>query len=242
MSTPTAAQASDLPVNIGFVVYPGFQALDVFGPLDPLNMLSMEVPLKLSIIGPTLEPVSTKAPPVVPTVSPDFAQSIVPTHTFASPPKDLDVLIVPGGAGLMYPVELQQAQIDFVKEQYPKLKYLISVCAGASLLARAGVLDGKRATTTKAGWAWTTSTGPNVNWVPKARWVVDGNIWTTSGVVAGIDGIFAWISHVYGEDLSLKIANTFEFERHTDASYDPFADVWNVSTSVAAQASTGQSA
>lgn len=159
----------DLPVNIGYIVYPGFQALDVFGPLDPLNMLSMEVPLKLSIIGPTLEPVSTKAPLVAPTVSPDFGQSIVPTHTFASPPKDLDVLIVPGGAGSAYPLELQQAQIDFVKEQYPKLKYLISVCTGASLLARAGVLNGKRATTTKAGWAWTTSTGPNVNWVPKAR-------------------------------------------------------------------------
>lgn len=169
--TPSAYRLThreDLPVNIGYIVFPGFQALDVFGPLDPLNMLSMEVPLNLSIIGPTLEPVSTKAPLVAPTVSPDFGQSIVPTHTFASPPKDLDVLIVPGGAGSAYPLELVQAQIDFVKEQYPKLKYLISVCTGASLLARAGVLDGKRATTTKAGWAWTTSTGPNVNWVPKA--------------------------------------------------------------------------
>lgn len=71
---------------------------------------------------------------------------------------------------------------------------------------------------------------------------MDGNIWTTSGVAAGIDGIFAWISHVYGEERSLKIANTIELERHTDPSYDPFAEIWNVPTSAAAQAPAGQSA
>jgi transcriptional regulator GlxA family with amidase domain len=72
--------------------------------------------------------------------------------------------------------------IEFIKETYPKLRYIISVCSGATLLARAGVLDGKRATTNKSVWEWAVLQGPKVKWVPTARWVVDGNIWTTSGV------------------------------------------------------------
>lgn len=62
----------------------------------------------------------------------------------------------------------------------------------------------------------------------QARWVVDGNIWTTSGVAAGIDGIFAWISQTFGEEAANKVAGILEVERHTDASWDPFADMWRV--------------
>jgi len=62
----------------------------------------------------------------------------------------------------------------------------------------------------------------------QARWVVDGNIWTTSGVVAGMDGIFAWIAMLWGEDQASRIANIIEYERQMDPSIDPFAAVWNV--------------
>ncbi|EJD55503.1 class I glutamine amidotransferase-like protein [Auricularia subglabra TFB-10046 SS5] len=226
LASVVAAQVSaPEPLHIGYIVFPAFQALDVFGPLDPLNVLSSTVPLNLSIIGPTLEPVSTRAQ-MMQTPS-FFNESIVPTHTFANPPENLDVIIVPGGRGTRAPVEQQQAQIDLIREQYPKLKYLISVCTGVTLLARAGVLDGRKATGNKASWEFVKSTGPNVDWVPKARWVVDGNIWTTSGVAAGIDGIFAWIGHVYGEELATTIADRIEYERHTDPSWDPFSDIFN---------------
>ena len=127
-------------MHIGYIVFPTFQALDVFGPLDPLNMLSMTVPLNLSIIGPSLSPVSTR--PTAMSTPSNFNESIVPTHTFADPPANLDVLIVPGGLGTRAPIEQLQPAIDFIKTQYPSLKYLISVCTGATLLARAGVLDG----------------------------------------------------------------------------------------------------
>jgi transcriptional regulator GlxA family with amidase domain len=119
-----------------------------------------------------------------------FAQSIVPTHTFASPPEQLDVLLVPGGFGTRK--ELRE-EIEYIKTTYPRLKYIVSVCTGSVLLARAGILDGKRATTNKRSWVWATSQGPNVNWVPVARWVTDGNIWTASGVSAGIDATAAFI-------------------------------------------------
>lgn len=154
------------PVNIGYIVFPAFEVLDVFGPLSPLNLLSVTVPLNLSIIGPSLEPVSSRLTMATPSF---FDESIVPTHTFADPPQDLDVLIVPGGPGTRTPLEQQLPQIALIKAQYPRLKYLISVCTGASLLARAGVLDGRRATSNKAAWAFITSTGPNVSWVPEVR-------------------------------------------------------------------------
>jgi putative intracellular protease/amidase len=112
----------------------------------------------------------------------NFSQSIVPTHTFKHPPKDLEVLIVPGGLGSRAPPPALLDAVAYIKDVYPRLRYIISVCTGATLLARAGVLDGRRATTNKHAWAWAVTTGPNVTWVPAARWVVDGNVWTTSGV------------------------------------------------------------
>ena len=72
-----------------------------------------------------------------------------------------------------------------------------------------------------------TSTGPKVNWVHTARWVPDGNIWTSSGVSAGIDLTYAWVGHVYGEDVADYVAMTIEYKRWYNASDDPFAAIWN---------------
>ncbi len=84
------------------------------------------------------------------------------------------------------------------------------MCNGAGLAARAGVLDGKRATTNKSVWARTIALGPKVKWVAEARWVTDGNVWTSSGVSAGIDVTIAFISAVYGEVNATNIANGME--------------------------------
>jgi putative intracellular protease/amidase len=82
-------------------------------------------------------------------VGSNFSQQILPTHTFKHPPKDLDVLFVPGGPGSMV-LELDDA-IAYIRHVYPSLQYIFSVCTGSTLLARAGVLDGKNATTNKSG-------------------------------------------------------------------------------------------
>ncbi|KAK0232819.1 class I glutamine amidotransferase-like protein [Armillaria fumosa] len=217
------AQSNDsVPVNYGIVVFPAFQALDVFGPLDALNMLSLAFPLNLSIIAATLDPVTTK--PLTNLVNSDFSESIVPTHTFDSPPESLDVLIVPGGLGTWAPN--LNATIDYIAATYPTLQYLITVCTGATLAARAGVLDGKNATTNKKSWEWATSQGPKVNWISHARWVVDGNIYTTSGVSAGIDGTFAFMEAVYGDNATQNVANSMEYVRETNSSWDPFAKLY----------------
>ena len=106
---------------------------------------------------------------------------------------------------------------------------MITVCTGATLAARAGVLDGKNATTDKESWEWAIAQGPKVNWKSHARWVVDGNIYTTSGVSAGIDGKFSFIKDIYGEDAAESVANGIEYRRWPDASDDPFADVNHLS-------------
>lgn len=78
---------------------------------------------------------------------------------------------------------------------------------GAGLAARAGALDGKFATTNKHAWAEIVPLGPRVNWVAVARWVEDGNTWSSAGVSAGIDVTLAWISKVFGESVALGISN-----------------------------------
>ena len=152
----------------------------------------------------------------------NFGITVQPTHTFADPPPDLEVLIVPGGLGAHQAADAAP-MIEFVKRVYPKLKYLITVCNGASIPARAGVLDGKRATTNKLYWQAVTAIGPKVNWVKTVRYAVDGNCWTSGGVTAGIDVTLAWIAKIFGQERARKTANIMEYEWRDDPNWDPFA-------------------
>ncbi|KAI8950449.1 class I glutamine amidotransferase-like protein [Xylaria longipes] len=212
-----SSQTKPAPTKFGVVLFPGFQALDVFGPLDTLNNLSRTTPLELVVVAATLDPVNSKvdAPGRI-------GQSVVPTHTFDDCPEDLEVLLVPGGYGARNPA-ITSPIAEFVKRVFPKLRYLLTVCTGSAIVALSGVLDGRRATSNKKSWEWATSQGPAVNWVRQARWVVDGNIWTSSGVSAGIDLMFAFIGDQYGEEVAKQLADQAEYVRNPDSSSDPFA-------------------
>jgi transcriptional regulator GlxA family with amidase domain len=155
-----------------------------------------------------------------------MCEKINPTHTYANPPTSIDVLLVPGGAGAR--LLNVSTQIDFVRKTYPNVKYLISICTGAGIVARAGVLDGREATTNKKAWATVTNMRKEVVWRSPARWVVDGNIWSSSGVTAGLDLIFAFIEEVYGEDAARELQGTLEYERGRGMCDDVFAEVHGV--------------
>ncbi|KAJ5712754.1 class I glutamine amidotransferase-like protein [Penicillium malachiteum] len=214
---------TDQPLRIGVALFPGFQALDVFGPLDCLNALSKLHPLTLTLLSSTLDPIST-AHPAYPTA---ISQSILPTSTYKTAPP-LDVLFVPGGQGARDSTPEILEVLDFIATVYPSLKYLITVCTGSGLAARAGVLDGKRATTNKRAWKDTTAVRDAVIWVPRARWVVDGRIWTSSGVSAGIDVTLAWMKEVLGEEVANEISERLEYTRQTDSSVDAFAELYGL--------------
>ncbi|KAK2873959.1 hypothetical protein FQN49_001962 [Arthroderma sp. PD_2] len=210
-----------LPVNFGIVLYPAFQALDAFGPLDALNLLSLTRKLNLSIIAQTMDPVTTQVRfPNINRFNSTFGQAIMPTHTFDNAPP-LDVLLIPGGFGLRSP-DLGPL-LAYIKHAYPRLKYIITVCTGSELLARTGILDGRQATTNKQAYNRAIKSGPKVKWVPEARWVADGNVWTASGVSAGIDLMFAFIDAVYGTVVSNQVSEEIEYVRNVDWRNDPFA-------------------
>lgn len=203
------------------ILYNGYQVLDAWGPLDLLNSFSVKMAMNLTIISPDGLPVATRANTSMYFNSGShFDQVVRADHSLANAPP-LDVLIVPGGIGNRYPTI--QPVIDFVKERYPSLKYLLTVCTGAGIAARAGVLDGKNATTNKYAFYEMANLGPRTWWHAKARWVVDGNIWTSSGVSAGMDLTLAWIQHMSNSTVAEDLAIMAEYDWHRDPSWDPFS-------------------
>ena len=236
----------DKPVHYGILLFPGFQALDVFGPLDVFNSLAMlyNYPMRLTNLAATSGSVPTyhsSTHKLIPSNAHPlsrFSENLVVDRTLEDQLKIqesvtdgdkseevIDVLIVPGGVGVRGNVS---QEIDFVKRMYPTLKSIISICTGSTVLARAGILDGRRATTNKRAYKWATSTGPNVNWAAKARWVVDGNIVTSSGISAGIDASYAFVAWNYGEDVAEDLADSAEYVRWMDSDHDPFSKRWNL--------------
>ncbi|KAJ4298074.1 hypothetical protein N0V90_005973 [Kalmusia sp. IMI 367209] len=194
---------------------------------DILNSLSVvfDLPLKLSVFGKTLENVTTSPAPIPNTTHPDFGESILPTITYedylAGKGEQIDVLFIPGGGATKHPESLKE-EIAFVKS----VKWVLTTCTGATIAARSGHLDGRRATTNKQGWEWATLTGPKTHWISKARWVDDGCLWSSSGVFASVDMMYAWVSHVYGEDIADYLAKAAEYPRWIDPKKDPFAALW----------------
>ncbi|KAH7065711.1 DJ-1/PfpI family protein-like protein [Paraphoma chrysanthemicola] len=225
--------ANPLPTKIGIVLFPGFQLLDAAGPLDAFHLLSQQTTLNLSILAANIEPVPTQ------TWAQDkqgskFSPSIVPTHAFADAPTDLEMILVPGGLGTRGPNGEERPHmapvVDFLKSLdlsgKGSLKWLLTVCTGSEVLSRTGVLNGRRATTNKRAFNDVKAKHPNVKWIAQARWVVDGNIWTSSGISAGMDLAFAWISEVFGEDVAQYVADRSEYDRNVEPDNDRYAERW----------------
>ncbi|KAF8859939.1 class I glutamine amidotransferase-like protein [Acephala macrosclerotiorum] len=180
-------KADGTPTHYGYILYPGFIVLDTFGPLEALSEHSFIGKLDLTLISETMDPASSENTSSQLTLSKMLLLSMwKPTLS----PYIILQLIIPGAYA---PSPLLGATISFVKERYLTLHYLLTICNGAGIAARAGVLD-----------------GPKVKWVAQARWVTDGNIWTSSGVLAGIDVMIAFISAVYSNENATGVANGME--------------------------------
>lgn len=194
--------------TIGAVVFPGFELLDLYGPLEMLGMLSERFDIRI---------VAENAAPVASTGGPRTA-----VDDLLSDGRSYHILLVPGGVGTRREVG-NEALLGWLRRTAESAEFVTSVCTGAALLARAGLLDGRRATTNKLAWNWATSQGPAVDWQRQARWVVDGKYITASGVSAGIDMSLAVIAGILGEEAALAVARAAEYEWHRDAAWDPFA-------------------
>ncbi|KAJ7216440.1 class I glutamine amidotransferase-like protein, partial [Mycena pura] len=175
-----------------------------------------EVPYRVAIeyLAPTMDPVVAIQGPVAPTFNPTMTYKAALTSG-----KQFDILWVPAGEASRIPED----EIAFLKAQAPKARYVASVCAGSYQLAIAGILSGKRATTNKSLFrAIEAITPKDIEWVAKARWVVDGNVWTSSGVAAGADMALALFEQLSNAHAARHIRGVVEIPEVTQID-DPFA-------------------
>jgi transcriptional regulator GlxA family with amidase domain len=199
--------------TVGVLLFAEFELLDVFGPLEAFGHAKDW--FRILTVAERPGPVASAQGP-----------RAVADHGFADCPP-LDILLVPGGMGTRREVG-NPALVDWIAQQAKSAETTTSVCTGAALLAKAGVLDGRRATSNKRAFGWVAEQGPKVEWVRQARWVDDGNIVTSSGVSAGIDMALHLIGRIAGPAARDEIATRMEYEWHRDASHDPFAKVWGL--------------
>ncbi len=194
--------------SIAALVFERFQTLDLFGPLELFGWLPDE--FEITLVGEAEGSVTSRSGQRV-VVDRSLQQSC-----------SYDLILVPGGPGT--PVEERNDAIErWLLAAAESAETVMGVCTGSALLARAGLLDGRRATTNKMDFLWTLPFGPNVDWIGSARWVEDGKFFTSSGVSAGMDMCLAVIAHHLGREQALQVARWAEYRWHEDASSDPFA-------------------
>jgi len=200
------------PRTLGAVLYPQFELLDLYGPLEMFGCLGDDV--KIVTVAETAGPVAST--PGVETVA---------QHDFRGCPP-LDLLLLPGGIGSMQEMK-NPALLAFLRERAREAEITMSVCSGSGILAAAGVLAGRKATSNKLFFDLVIGGTHGVDWVREARWVEDGPIVTSSGVSAGTDMALAVIARLYGLERAQQIAVFTEYEWHREADRDPFAQYLN---------------
>ena len=198
--------------TLGAIIFEGFELLDLYGPLEMFGCLGSE--LKIETISEKKGAVASS--PGVQTVA---------QHSFDDHP-DFDLLLQPGGVGIFQQLS-SESHLEFLRRSSKTAEITMSVCNGSAILAKAGVLDGRRATSNKIFFDHAKDQSDQVDWVTEARWVDDGNIVTSSGVSAGTDMSLAVIARLYGKKRAEAVAITTEYEWTEDAGKDPFSQYLN---------------
>jgi len=181
--------------QIAIPVYPGFTALDFIGPYEVLHRLpDTEVRFLWHEPGP---------------ITADSAALVIgATHSFDETPSP-DVILVPGGLTTVEHAR-DEKLLDWVRTAHQTATWTASVCSGSLILAAAGLLDGKRATSHWGMLALLKSLG--VNAVGDERVVHEGDIVTSAGVSAGID-LALWLAgQIAGEDRAKAIQLSIEYD------------------------------
>lgn len=193
--------------TLGVLLFPDFELLDVCGPLEMFANLPNLFGIKLISEHKGL-------------VKSHQGISVQTDYDLTSAPH-FDVILIPGGMGTRSEVH-NQTLLNWIKERYQQSEIILSVCTGAALLAKAGVLDNHKATSNKMAFEWVKQQSEKVVWIDKARWVDDGHVITSSGVAAGIDMSLYVIAKLYGMDVAIDVANKTEYIWNQDPTVDPF--------------------
>jgi transcriptional regulator GlxA family with amidase domain len=184
------------PRRVVILAFADVQPLDVFGPAEVFSGASRIVKGAYDV-----EVVARE--PAIRARSGGYA--IVPRRTVAACRGPIDTLIVAGGPGVKE-LELDESMMRWLRAAAKRSRRVCSVCTGAFLLARAGVLDGRRATTHWAACGELQRRFPDVEVDPDPIFVKDGDVWTSAGVTAGVDLALAMVEEDLGPDVSRDIA------------------------------------
>lgn len=193
--------------TLGAIVFEDFELLDLYGPLEMFGNIGPE----LAIVT-----VSQAAGAVRSAQGPQA----VAEYAFNDAPA-LDFILLPGGYGTFEQAQ-NPAMLEFL-QRHANAEVVMSVCSGSGVLAAAGLLDGRRATSNKLFFDAITQESTNVTWERSARWVEDGNVFTSSGVSAGTDMSLGVIEKIYGTERARDIAVMTEYEWQADPDNDAFA-------------------
>lgn len=136
---------------------------------------------------------------------------VEPHYTIDNHPP-LDILVVPGGAGADVIYAENARVLDWIAAQAAQIELTTSVCTGAKLLAKRGLLDGRQATTHWTGVASLQKRHPAVDVVADVRFVDAGQIVTSAGVSAGIDMSLHVVGRLYGEKIAARTARIMEYD------------------------------
>jgi transcriptional regulator GlxA family with amidase domain len=200
--TVESTAVSKRPARPRFVVvlvYPHVVAMDIFGPLEAFataNAIARRPLYRLAIAGMTMAPVETS-----------LGIRVTPSVAVADIREPIDTLLVSGGYG-QAEASCDQQLLAWLKLGRQKARRCGSICTGAFVLAAAGLLDGKRATT---HWAMAEELGrryPQVSVEVDRIFVRDGNVYTSAGVTAGIDLALGMIEEDHGRSLALRVARS----------------------------------
>ncbi len=198
---PAAGTIEDAPRNILFVMYPDVSLLDLAGPKTVFWAASNYARAR-GLAGYRCHTTSYSGG-MVATVEGTNVDSV----SLASFDLQMvDTVIVPGSPLILEVVKTETALLDWLANASGKIRRMASVCSGSFLLAFAGLLDGKRATTHWAMLDRFAELFPTVDLDPDAIFVQQQNLWTSAGVTTGIDLALAMVEADYGHEVALSAA------------------------------------
>jgi putative intracellular protease/amidase len=204
--------------TIGILVFDGFEPIDVFGFAEPFAIArfpgqgyssSLRRPFEIVLIAKEVKPVKSMNGP-----------SVMPDWDFTRALKGpLNVLMVPGGGGTEAALNDPEV-LQWMRAMNEDVDIMASVCVGAAVLAKCGLLDGLPAATNHASFSWVARYGPLVLWDNVARWVDAGKYVSSAGVSAGTDLGFHLVSRLAGRAVAETAAISAEYDWHRDP-YEP---------------------
>jgi transcriptional regulator GlxA family with amidase domain len=176
------------------LIFPDFQLLDAAGPIS-----AFEIATRLAGADPTIRTMAVTPGPVCSSSGVEMlARGLKPSNAITT-------LIVTGGAGVRTAASCEKT-LAFVRAMARRGIRIASVCSGAFILAEAGLLDGRRATTHWQRTRQFVAAYPRVKLEADRIYTRDGNIWTSAGITAGIDLSLAMVAEDYGDEIAQRTA------------------------------------